>query len=284
MKSDLIEEFGRSIVQHGPENDRIYLMKLNQSDVPEIITKIDSLAALHNYSKSFIKIPSSLQDFFIAAGYLIEARVPGLFKGEEDGLFMARYYHDERRIDHDAELVKKVLETADQKAESFHAVHLPDGCVCRLANPDNCYQMSKLYLQTFASYPFPIDNPEYLATTMVENVRYAGIWKGDQLLALASAEVDFLNSNAELTDFATHPDWRGHGLANLLLHFLENELHLLGIKTGYTIARATSYGMNICFAQNGYHFAGTLIKNTQIAGSLESMNVWYKPIEKKSTE
>jgi putative beta-lysine N-acetyltransferase len=98
-------------------------------------------------------------------------------------------------------------------------------------------------------------------------------------LALASAEIDHKNSNAEMTDFATHPDWRGHGLANLLLQYLEKELQLFEIKTSYTIARATSYGMNICFAQNGYSHSGTLVKNTQIAGGLESMNVWHRHLE-----
>lgn len=279
MTHDLIEEYGNSILQHGSENDRIYLMKLDRSGVAEIVTKINSLAALHNYSKSFIKIPSSLQDVFVADGYLVEAKVPGLFNGDEAGLFMARYYHSHRRIDPNKGLVKKVLVTAGHKAERKRSVDLCEGCNCRLASLDDCQQMAQLYQQTFASYPFPINDPEYLATTMVENVRYAGIWKGDQLLALASAEIDHHNSNAELTDFATHPDWRGHGLANQLLKYLEEELQSLTIKTSYTIARATSYGMNICFAQNGYQFAGTLVKNTQISGSLESMNVWYKAVE-----
>jgi putative beta-lysine N-acetyltransferase len=139
--------------------------------------------------------------------------------------------------------------------------------------------MAELYQQTFASYPFPIHDPEYLATSMAKNVLYSGIWKGSQLLALASAEIDHQNSHAELTDFATDFDWRGHGLANLLLQHLEKELQLFEIKTCYTIARATSYGMNICFAQNGYQFGGTLVKNTQIGGNLESMNVWHKTLE-----
>jgi len=279
MASDVIEEFGKSTVQHGPENDRIYLMKLAPSDLPEIITSINSLAALNSYSKAFIKVPRSLQKAFEEDDYSVEATVPDLFKGEEDGLFMARYYHKDRRIDPDANLVKKVLASAYLKAEQHHSVRLPADCVCRLSSAAHCRQMAELYRQTFASYPFPIDDPNYLATSMAKNVLYAGIWKGNQLLALASAEVDHHNSNAELTDFATHSDWQGHGLANVLLQYLEKELQLFNIKTSYTIARATSYGMNICFSQNGYQYGGTLVKNTQIGGSLESMNVWYRNLE-----
>jgi beta-lysine N6-acetyltransferase len=34
--------------------------------------------------------------------------------------------------------------------------------------------------------------------------------------------------------------------------------------------------MNVTFSRAGYTFTGTLINNTNIGGSIESMNVWYK--------
>lgn len=81
-----------------------------------------------------------------------------------------------------------------------------------------------------------------------------------------------------MTDFATLPDWRGHGLAAPLLFHMENEIGKKGIKTAYTIARSASAGMNITFAKLGYCYAGRLKNNTNISGSIESMNIWYKPI------
>lgn len=279
MNTDQVETFGKSIIQHGPANDRVYLMKLAEEDLPEIITSVDSLATLHSYSKAFVKTPESAQALFAEHGYRVEAEIPGLFNRLEDGFLMARYFNEDRLVDHAADKVKKVLDTAHIKAEQRHQVDLPANSICRLASPPHCQEMAKLYQQTFASYPFPIHDPEYLASTMAENAFYAGIWKGNQLLALASAEIDHQNSNAELTDFATDLDWRGHGLANILIQYLETELQLSEIKTCYTIARATSYGMNICFARNGYQFTGTLVKNTQIDGNLESMNVWHKNLE-----
>lgn len=280
MNIDQVERFGKSTIQHGPGNDRVYLMKLDNNDLPSILSWIDNLVTLHSYSKVFVKIPVSAQSVFSAEGYRVEATISGLFRGEQDGLFMARYYQESRLVDPDAALVQEVLDTARLKAEQRHATFLPADCDCRLSNPAHCREMAELYQQTFASYPFPIHDPEYLATNMAKNVLFAGIWQGGKLLALASAEIDHQDSNAELTDFATHPDWRGHGLANHLLQHLEEELRLFDIKTSYTIARATSFGMNICFAQNGYQFSGTLVKNTQIAGGLESMNVWHKNLEK----
>ena len=81
-----------------------------------------------------------------------------------------------------------------------------------------------------------------------------------------------------MTDFAVLPKYRGHQLALHLLH--EMEIHMIdaGYRLLYTIARAASYGMNTTFARAHYHYGGTLINNTQISGSIESMNIWYKEL------
>jgi len=49
-----------------------------------------------------------------------------------------------------------------------------------------------------------------------------------------------------------------------------------GIKTLYTIARLDSIPMNKTFLKLNYCYSGTLINNTNIAGSIESMNIYYK--------
>jgi len=278
MIVDQVEEFGGSLIQHGPANNRAYLMKLNRRDFPQILSYLNSLAMLKKYSKIFAKIPAYARDKFEQAGYQVEAKIPQFYAGEEDGFFMARYYHADRRIDHAAVKVQEVLEVACNKAVSIEPTLPNDDYEYRLAQPADCAQMARLYQQVFASYPFPIGDKDYLAETMAKNLLYAGVWKKGVLLALASAEIDYPGSNAELTDFATDPDWQGHGFANLLLHQLETEMRASGIKTCFTIARATSFGMNVCFSKNGYQFSGTLVKNTQISGGLESMNVWYKHI------
>jgi len=278
MTTDQLEKYGGSLIQHGPANDRVYLMKLDQADLPAILNHLDGLANRHNYSKIFVKVPASAEPQFLKAGYTTEAKVPGLYQAREDGLFMARYPHPDRLIDHAADQVTQVLATAMQKAGEKPDFSLPTGAECRLATTQDLPQMAELYARVFASYPFPIDQADYLRQTMAENILYGGVWTADKLLALASAEMDRDNGNAEMTDFATDPEARGQGLANALLQLLERKMPDYGIQTCYTIARATSFGMNITFAKNGYHFGGTLIKNTQISGGLESMNVWYKSV------
>ncbi len=282
MAIDQVESFGGSLIQHGPANERVYLMKLDKADLPDILTHIHELAERRGYSKIFAKIPASAKTFFSQHGFRLEAAIPNFYDGREDGLFMARYYKPGRMLDLTSDRVRAVLQAAREKKTKTQGEELDWGRECRLASHADCRQMSEMYRQVFASYPFPIDDPEYLRKTMTENVIYAGIWQDDKLLALSSAEVDRKSANAEMTDFATHHDARGHGFAGILLQKLENLMAETGIKTCYTIARATSFGMNITFARNNYAFAGTLINNTQISGSLESMNVWHKPLVPKA--
>ena len=138
--------------------------------------------------------------------------------------------------------------------------------------------MAALYREVFASYPFPIHDTAYLRQTMEDNVVYFGVWEGDKLIALSSAEMDVAAGNAEMTDFATLPTCRGRGVAQHLLQEMEVEMANRNIWSLYTIARAYSHGMNVTFAKNGYRYGGTLTHNTDIAGDLESMNVWYKQL------
>jgi DNA-binding XRE family transcriptional regulator len=59
---------------------------------------------------------------------------------------------------------------------------------------------------------------------------------------------------------------------------MEEEMAREGMKTAYTIARALSYPVNRLFSAAGYAYCGTLVKNMNICGALESMNVWHKPL------
>ena len=137
-------------------------------------------------------------------------------------------------------------------------------------------EITRIYRKVFNSYPFPIDDPEYILKTMKGNVRYFGIEKKGNLIALASAEIDRAGSNAEMTDFATMPEYRGNSLATLLLAAMEKGMSKSGIKTLFTIARLNSLAMNKTFLKLQYIYSGTLVKNTNIAGKIESMNVYYK--------
>jgi len=280
---DVIETFGKSTIQHGKHSDRVYLMSLCPEDIPGLLHHLDALSEREAYSKIFAKVHVAAAAVFKENGYTIEASVPGLLHGEE-GVFMGKYFSAQRREEVRPDLVREVLSVARAKACARPDLKLPPAFTCRRTRPGEAEEMAGIYRRVFATYPFPIHDPGYLVETMANHIHYYGIWEEDRMVALASAEMDRKGLNAEMTDFATLPEYRGKGLANTLLARMEEDILELGIKTAYTIARAYSHGMNITFAKNGYEFCGTLTNNTDISGGLESMNVWFKPLDSGAGE
>lgn len=267
-----------SVIQHGPYNNRIYLVKIGKKSLIDLPDTLISMAEKHGYSKIFAKIPSSRADSFFQAGFIEEASVPGFYNGLDAGAFLAYYLTDERAYEADAETYEKNIQLALEKKNAKSSALDPSRFLLRSCGKDDVAEMAEVYKIVFASYPFPVHDPDYLLETMQSHVDYFCIESKGKIVALSSAEMDVKSSYAEMTDFATLPDWRGHGLAVPLLDHMEKEIAKKRIKTAYTIARSASAGMNITFAKLGYDYAGRLKNNTNISGSIESMNIWYKPI------
>jgi len=272
---DCLERYGLSLLQHGKSNDRIYLMKLDERDYPGILKHMDTLAASNRYTKIFAKIPPFALDGFLNDGYAIEATIPGFFNRQEDAYFLGKFLDPARKIERFPEKVKDIVQTAVSKPP-IRRLPIPEGMVFQMASPADAEAIATVYREVFETYPFPIQDPEYIRRTMNENFIYFCLWAGDELAAVSSSEIYRTYGNVEMTDFATLPRYRGNGCAQFLLQRMEEEMRQLQLTGAYTIARAYSYGMNITFARNGYRFAGTLTNNTHISGALESMNIWYK--------
>jgi putative beta-lysine N-acetyltransferase len=273
------EIFHNARIQHGPLSNRIYLMKINKADPIQLIPAMDELAKSKGYSKIFAKIPACHAESFLQSGYQKEAEVPGFYYCQEAALFLGKYLDCERQKEESMDEIQKVLNLAQSKKVKYtELAFLPADTVIRRCIPDDAENMSKLYKEVFLSYPFPIDNPRYIVDTMKDNLIYFGIEIDGRLASLASAEMNPISSNVEMTDFATLPAFRGNSFANQLLGRMENEMIEKGIQTAYTIARAISPAMNITFSKAGYTYGGRLINNTNIAGRIESMNVWYKKL------
>lgn len=271
--ADHIENLLGSAIQHGPHNDRIYVMHLNPARVQSFIVRLHEMAANKGYGKILAKIPASAWQAFACAGYVTEAVVPGFFNGRGDGLFIAKYLDPGRSEAGNLEALKLILAQQIQPSKNIKASQKASACT-----PADAAEISAVYQQVFDSYPLPIEQPEKLRQLMQNNVCYYCVRKDDRIVAVAAADIDLRGKNAEMTDFATLPPYRGKGMAGALLRHMERDVRSHRVITAYTIARAASAGMNAVFRNNGYRYAGLLKNNSQISGSLQSMAVWYKQL------
>jgi putative beta-lysine N-acetyltransferase len=278
MTTDTIIAREGTVIQHGSLNDRVYLMKLGQGIAQFTLEKVEALARENRYSKIFAKAPASASEAFAERGYEAEAFVPGFFQGQEGGYFFAKYLDPGRRELDDADVIEDVLATALARGEHCTSCLPPGGFTIRPAEPEDASALAALYGSVFATYPFPIHDPGYIRETMQSHIRYYCAVREGRIVAASSAETDADAQNVEMTDFATHPSYRGMGLCAALLTAMEADMWDADMRMAYTIARAAAYPINITFARAGYMFGGTLRNNTNICGAFESMNVWYRAL------
>ena len=274
---DIIEQFQNSVIQHAGTMTGL-VMNLDRRDTSALLVHIERLVRRNNYSKVFAKVPDDVKPYFDHAGYNVEARVPCFFNGSIDGWFMARFLNDSRKTDGRQPQCDEVLNVAQGQTPHPEPALPASDYHYRICLPEDTPAMTEVYKHVFETYPFPIHDANYLRQTMACHIVYFGIWHGNNLVALSSAEMDEKSQNVEMTDFATLSEYRGQKLALILLARMEKEMKQRDMKTAYTIARAPSFGMNITFARFGYRYAGRLINNTNIAGGFESMNIWYKSL------
>ena len=275
--NDTIEIIGDgSVIQHGKENDRVYLMSL-KGNANVTLDKIEELVNSNGYSKIFCKIPKRTAPVFFANGYLLEAYIPKFYSKQEDVFFVSKFLNSDRLLNIEKSQLLSLNKLLSNRPKRKTKKDEKGYKARRLDNTD-VDQITQIYRDVFVSYPFPIHNPGYIHKTMAENIQYYGVEKDGKLVALSSAEIDSKGKNAEMTDFATNFSHHGNNLSSLLLEVMEKAMKKQGIKTLYTIARLNSIPMNKTFLRFGYEYSGTLMKNTNIAGKIESMNVYFKHI------
>jgi putative beta-lysine N-acetyltransferase len=267
-----------SIIQHGPFNDRIYLLKATNNNLYNLPERLKAIAKNKGYGKIFAKLNEVKSLPFLSQGFIVEARVPSMYPRDREGIFLAAYPDKDRKVEDDKDLYEKNLRLALEKQKDRPARLDTKTFKIRPCTKKDIPQMTAVYKEVFKTYPFPIHDNSYIEKTMSENVDYFCVEHDGRIIALSSAEKDPENLYAEMTDFATLPDWRGHGLALHLLRKMERSIKEQGYQTAFTIARSASAGMNITFARAGYEYGGRLKNNTNIAGHIESMNIWHKAL------
>jgi len=248
-------------------------------DLTKAIKRAENLAEIEKVEKLIIKARKEFFFLLIENGFHCEAVIEQYFLGS-NLYFFCKYYQNERRASNEwlneDVIVKKVLSLE----QSLQSTILPSHYQLRKLTPENASKLAYLYEKVFQIYPTPLNDPHYIVKTMAEGTIYYGFFYNEEIVSAASAEVNFFYKNAELTDCATLPEHRKHGLMKILLEELEKELKLNAVYCAYSIARSLSFGMNAALHQLGYRYSGRLTNNCYIFDKLEDMNVWVKDLSK----
>lgn len=252
-----------------------YEVKTNLDDMVEYL---DFVASENNLSKLIlIAREQEWQEFFVH-GFFLEAIHPSIFRGKT-GYHLARFYSRERRISLDWEKEEEVLRKASDVSRELQP--LPKEYTVRTVRKNDIPLLIELYDKVFDTYPTDLTNGDYLNELLKKGT---GIFKvvlhGEKIISAASITIDKSTKSAELTDCATLKEYRAQGLMSHLVSALEEDAASLGLITVYTIARALSVGINAAFYKHEYKYLGRFVKNCDICGGYEDMNLWSKKIIK----
>lgn len=212
---------------------------------------------------------------FLGRGFALEGIIPGYFAGN-DGYLLSYFIDPDRqqssRLEHENQVLEAVLDadlTEPEIAERF---------TVSPATVADVEEMAALFSLTFDTYPTPLDQPGYIRKLMQTEEAVFRVVRDDdgRLVSAAAAEVDWEQRHAEMTNCATLPECRGEGLMSAILHDLEQEMLRRGVTCLFSLARASSHGMNLVLRRLGYRYRGRMINNCHICGDWEDMNVWVK--------
>lgn len=234
-----------------------------------------SLARRQGFGKILAESRETDWEQFLGRGFALEGIIPGYLAGET-GFFLSYFTDPDRqqstRLEQENEILEAVLD-----ADLTDPV-IDDRFAVVEATEADLPEMAELFALTFDTYPTPLHQPEYIRKLMRTEEALFRLVRDEEgkLVSAAAAEVDWEQRHAEMTNCATLPECRGEGLMSAILADLEPVMRRRGVDCLFSLARASSFGMNMVLRRLGYRFRGRMINNCHICGDWEDMNVWVK--------
>jgi len=192
------------------------------------------------------------------------------------------------------ELVRNVIENT--RVENNLERIAKDGYkveILKSVNPEGLSQIVEIYQKSFTWYLFEMTPENIKGLITNPNARTSVVRNPDgKIVSICVAETARIETNhgilniCELSDEATHPEYRRRGLNQACIETLISHLYREdNIDLIFEEARAPHIGVNKVAAKLGFIYAGRLHKHCVIGGTkevpennlYENLNVWYLP-------
>jgi putative beta-lysine N-acetyltransferase len=261
----------RIVMVADPYNSRIKLKSFEGDPASAAVTLLKA-ARSFGFGKAIAYVRPKDKATF--SGFMQEGEIPGYFGGE-DAICLVSYTSKGRSIPRDQKKAEQITKLAQKKAASNKSVNT--SYVLRVATADDSAALASFFGAIFKdSYPTPVSEPAYLREAISSNTVFWLVEDKQAIIGAASLETDPAHKNAEVTDCAVLPAYRGQGLLAILVNQLEGEGRRRGLTCLYSLSRALLPGINIVLSASGYRWYGRLINNCRICGGFEDMNIWQK--------
>ncbi|PIB26324.1 hypothetical protein [Maribacter sp. 4G9] len=138
---ETVENIDGATIYHGEIHNRIYLSEIDSEKIDAILPKMTELAKQRKYDKILSRVPENAIPHFESNGYMIEAKIPGLYNGKVTGYFLADYLNQNRHQCDKKQLktietVKTIAMAANKPNENPHMGIPKDYTVRKLGKND----------------------------------------------------------------------------------------------------------------------------------------------------
>ncbi len=256
-------------------NRRVIFYQYEEDNLVNQLESIESLEKLHNIEKVSVYGTEGEINLLEEMDLTLEGKIDGFFNGE-DAYIYSQFINPKRSISPFREKQEQIIQSAQNKYEGEVEFNLPYQFQLRNAEKQDVMEMAQVYGQVFQTYPTPMNEPGYIKKVMEQETLFSLVTHDDQIVSIASADINSKYNNAEITDCATLPEYRGKGLLSYIINHLERRLEKKHVPNLFSLTRAKSAGMNHVIAKHEYEYRGTLVQNCNISGSFEDMNIWVK--------
>ncbi len=203
-----------------------------------------------------------------------EGFIGGFFKGKDAHIY-SMFLNPNRKIPVAPREEEKVMELVENDKKEPGS-KLPEGYMMKQATEEDAPLMARLYNTVFKSYPTPINDPDFIIELMNRDVYFTVIIKDKEIVSACSADYMPSFNAVEMTDCATLEEYRNRRFLSHQFFYLMELMKEKGVQTFFSYSRALSEGMNLINARHGFIYGGRLKQQSNIAGKMESMNIWYK--------
>lgn len=266
------------LIQVEPISQRIKVYQLPYQRMETTLKAIKSLAIRKKCDKLIFYVTDEERRRVQHPDLLFEGVIRGFFRGE-DAYIYSLFLNPKRKRSSVRTQEKQAMKWGRPQSGTSRGTVLSESYVMRFPGEQDSYLMSELYRTVFRSYPTPMHDPRYVSRLLQKpNVHFTIVEHRGEVVSACSADILPSFQCAEMSDCATLPQHRGKGLLSYQFSYLINKMRKQGIYTLFSYSRVKSAAMNLINVKHEFTYGGCMIRNSNISGGLEDMNIWYKKL------
>ncbi|MTI79517.1 MAG: putative beta-lysine N-acetyltransferase [Firmicutes bacterium] len=276
--SEKISLCGKSVhIEPTSKRIKIYGLK-NIKHFNKFITELRLIGNNLNCDKLIFYVTKTEEELIKKYNCSYEGFIEGFFNGNNAYIYSI-FLVPSRNKPYVSEEEAKVMDYMIRVKKNNGRFNIPKGFKMRWAIESDALQMAKLYDKVFESYPTPMNKPDFIIEMMNNDVYFSVVERNNEIVSACSADVLPHFNSAELSDCATDSRYRSKQLLSHQVSHLISLMKIMEINTIFSYSRSVSIGMNLVNVKHNFKYGGRMIANSNIAGRLENMNIWYKNIK-----